>query len=61
MVFEGLPCEEVFHLLDEDVAAHVADGFGEGELFGAGLDTVLGEAAFLDAAVAGQGAEKQIP
>src|ERR1700736_3513588 len=49
--------EEVFDLLDEDVAAHVADGFGEGELFGAGLDAVLCEAALLDAAVSGQGAE----
>jgi hypothetical protein len=45
--------EEVLYLLDEDVAAHVADGFGEGELFGAGLDAVLREAAFLDAAVSG--------
>ena len=45
--------EEVFYLLDEDVAAHVADGFGEGELLGAGLDAVLGEAALLDAAVSG--------
>src|SRR5438445_8601856 len=52
-----LSCEEVFDLLDEDVAAHVADGFGEGKSFGAGLDAVLGEAALLDAAVAGQGAE----
>ena len=43
--------------MDEDVAAHVADGFGEGELLGAGLDAVLGEAALLDAAVAGEGAE----
>src|SRR5436190_2012245 len=49
--------EEVFDLLYEDVAAHVADGFGEGELFGAGLDAVLREAALLDAAVAGEGAE----
>src|ERR1700733_12471960 len=49
--------EEVFDLLDEDVAAHVADGFGEGELFGGGLDAVLGEAAPLNAAVAGEGAE----
>ena len=48
-----LPREEVFDLLDEDVAAHVADGFGEGELLGAGLDAVLCEAALLDAAVAG--------
>src|ERR1700733_9739177 len=49
--------EEVFYLLDEDVAAHVGDGFGEGELFGTGLDAVLCEAALLDAAVSGQGAE----
>ena len=54
---EALAGEEVFDLLDEDVAAHVGDGFGEGELFGAGLDAVLGEAALLDAAVAGEGAE----
>jgi hypothetical protein len=40
-------------LLDEDIAAHVADGFGEWELLGAGLDAVLGEAALLDAAVSG--------
>ena len=52
-----LSCEEVFDLLDEDVAAHVADGFGEGELLGAGLDAVLREAAFLDAAVAGEGTQ----
>ena len=43
--------EEVFDLLDEDVAAHVADGLSEGESFWAGLDAVLGEAALLDAAV----------
>ncbi len=43
-VEEALSCEEVFYLLDEDVATHVGDGFGEGELFGAGLDAVLGEA-----------------
>src|ERR1700677_549094 len=53
----GLAGEEVFDLLDEDVAAHVGDGFGEGELLGAGLDAVLREAARLDAAVAGEGAE----
>jgi hypothetical protein len=46
-------CEEVFDLLDEDVAAHVGDGFGEGELFGAGLDAVLCEAALLNTAVSG--------
>src|SRR6202041_652659 len=53
----SLPREEVFDLLDEDVAAHVADGFGEGELFGACLDAVLREAALLNAAVSGEGAE----
>ena len=53
----GLSGEEVFDLLDEDVSAHVGDGFCEGELLGAGLDAVLGEAALLDAAVAGEGAE----
>ena len=45
--------EEVFDLLDENVAAYVGDGFGEGELFGAGLDAVLREATLLDAAVSG--------
>ena len=49
--------EEVFDLLDEDVAAHVADGLGEWELLGAGLHAVLCEAALLDAAIAGEGAE----
>jgi hypothetical protein len=49
--------EEVFDLLDEDVAAHVGDGFGQGKLLGAGLDAVLGEAALLDAAVSGEGSE----
>src|SRR5580692_2339580 len=55
--FNSLPGEEVLDLLDEDVSAHVADGFGEGELLGAGLDAVLREAALLDAAVSGEGAE----
>src|SRR5271163_4557053 len=54
---ESLSGEEVFDLLDDYVAGHVGDGFGEGELFGAGGDAVLGEAALLDAAVAGEGAE----
>ena len=49
----GLAGEEIFDLLDEDVTAHVGDGFGEGELFGARLDAVLCEAALLDAAVSG--------
>ena len=49
--------KEVFDLLYKDVAAHVADGLGEWEAFGAGLDAVLREAALLDAAVAGEGAE----
>ena len=53
----GLAGEEIFDLLDEDVTAHVGDGFGEGELFGARLDAVLCEAAFLDAAVTGQRAQ----
>src|ERR1700733_11606291 len=53
----GLAGEEVFYLLDEDVAAHVGDGFGEGGLFGAGLDAVLREDALLDAAAAGEGAQ----
>ena len=52
-IHEASAREEVFDLLDEDVAAHVADGFGERELFGAGLDAVLGEAAFLNATIAG--------
>jgi hypothetical protein len=49
--------QEVFDLLDDYVSGYVADGFGQGELLGAGLDAVLGEAALLDAAVAGEGAE----
>ena len=49
--------EEVFGGLDQDVSCHVANGFGEGELFGAGVYAVLGEAAFLDSSVAGKGAE----
>src|SRR6266851_2240552 len=53
----GLAGEEVLDLLDEDVAAQVGDCFGEGELLGAGLDAVLSEAALLDAAVSGEGAE----
>ena len=48
--------EEVFDLLDNYVAADVGDSFCEGELFGAGFYAVLGEAALLDAAVAGEGA-----
>jgi hypothetical protein len=52
-ITKTLAGEEVFYLLDEDVAAHVGDGFGEGELFGAGLDAVLCEAALLDTAVSG--------
>jgi len=48
-----LAAEEIFDLLDEDVAAHVGDGFGEWELLGTSLDAVLGEAALLNAAVSG--------
>jgi len=50
---EELAGEEVFDLLDEDVAAHIGYGFGEGELFGTGLDAVLREAALLNATVSG--------
>ena len=35
----------------------VGDGVGEGNAFGADLDAILSEAAFLDAAVAGESAE----
>ncbi len=52
-----LAAEKVFDLLDEGVAANVADGFGQGEPLGACLDAVLREAALLDAAVSGQGAQ----
>jgi len=52
-----LPCEQVFDLLDEDVPAHVANGFGERKLFGTGLNAILREAALLNAAVSGEGAE----
>ncbi len=40
--------------------AHVADGICQRNLLGADLDAVLGEAALLDAAVAGQRAEADI-
>ncbi len=52
-----LAAEEVFGFLDEDVAADVGDGVGEGDLLGAGLDAVLSEAALLDSAIACEGAE----
>jgi hypothetical protein len=44
--------EEVFDLLDDYVSCYVADGFGERELLGAGLDAVLGEAALQAGATA---------
>jgi hypothetical protein len=53
----GLGAEEVFGFLEEDVAAYVGDGVGEGNCFGADFYAVLREAALLDAAVSGQGAE----
>jgi len=56
-VENGSQGEEVFELLEHGIAAGDGDGFGEGEQFGAGLDAVLGEAALLDAAFAGEGAE----
>lgn len=49
----SLARDEILYLLDEYVSAHVADGLGEGEFLRAGYDTVLSEAALLDAAVAG--------
>jgi hypothetical protein len=53
----GLAAEEVFGFLEEDVAAYVGDGVGEGYLLGADFYAVLREAALLHAAVAGEGAE----
>src|SRR5579875_470321 len=52
-----LAAEEVFDLLHKGVAADVADGLGERQLLGAGLDAVLGEAALLHATVTGERAE----
>jgi hypothetical protein len=42
---------------DRNVAADVGDGVGEGNALGADFDAVLREAALLNAAVAGQGAQ----
>jgi hypothetical protein len=50
-----LSLEPILDLLHDDVAADVADGVGEGDLLGAGLDAVLRVAEFLDSAVAGEG------
>jgi len=44
-------------LLDQDVAADVGDGIRERNALGADFYAVLGEAALLNAAVAGQGAQ----
>jgi hypothetical protein len=52
-----LSAEEVFGFLDQDVAAYVGDGVGEGDAFGADFYAVLREAALLDSAVASEGAE----
>src|ERR1035438_9771116 len=52
-----LTAQKVLGLLDEHIAANVGNGVGEGNALGAGLDAVLGEAALLNAAVAGQCAE----
>jgi len=41
-------------LLDQHIAAHVGDRVGEGNALRADFDAVLGEAAFLNAAVAGE-------
>src|ERR1019366_9829099 len=46
-----------FRFLDKDVAAHVGDGFGERELLGASLDTVLRKSALLNTAIAGKRAQ----
>ena len=53
----GSAAEEVLGLLHEHVAADIGDGVGERDLLGAGFDAVLGEAALLNAAIAGEGAE----
>ena len=49
-----LAAQEVFGFLNEDVAADVGDGVGEGDSFGADFYAVLREAALLHAAVAGE-------
>jgi hypothetical protein len=53
----ALAAQEVFGFLDEDVAADVGDGVGEGNLLGAGLDAVLRKSALLDTAISGKGAK----
>src|ERR1035438_5019834 len=53
----ALSAEEVLDNLDGYVAADVGDGVGEWNLLGADFDAVLGEAAFLDAAIAGERAQ----
>jgi hypothetical protein len=53
----GLSAEEVFDFLEQDVAADVGDGIRERNALGADFYAVLGEAAFLNAAVAGEGAQ----
>ena len=54
---DWLSAEEVFDFLDDYVPAYVGDGVGERDLFGTGFNAVLGVAAFLNSAVAGEGAE----
>ena len=52
-----LSAQKVFGFLDQHVAADVGNCVGEGDAFGADFYAVLREAAFLNAAVAGEGAE----
>ena len=52
-----LSAQKVFGLLNGHVPAYIGDGVGEGNTLGTGLNAVLGEAALLNTAVAGQGAE----
>jgi hypothetical protein len=52
-----LAAQKVLDLLDEDVAAYVGNGVGEGNPFRTDFDAVLRETALLDATIAGQGAE----
>ena len=47
-----LAAEEVFGFLDQDIAADVGDGIGEGDLLWAGLNAVLRESALLNSAIA---------
>src|ERR1035437_2801011 len=56
----ALAAQKILRLLQNYVPAHVGDGVGQRNPLGADFDAILGEAALLDAAVAGQGAEAVI-